>query len=297
MPDRRGGLASTALIAALILPCVAAPAEAGEQVGGEELRDLAERAATDPAARRELYQVRRVDGRTVDLRRALEGADQDSLRARFEALADGAGERRSAGASPEAARRDARRILAGRKFRPAPVPRPFHGVLRRMGEWLGPVLRPVGRLWDRLLDDVIGQTALALAVVGGAAVASLALARRRNSVGVRRAGREGYPGRHREEDPDELEQRADAAERAGQLELAFRLRFRAGLLRLDRAGALAYRPSLTTGELTRQLRSPTFDDLAGAFDEIAYGGRPAEEADLHAARRQWPMVLAQVGRR
>ena len=76
-------------------------------------------------------------------------------------------------------------------------------------------------------------------------------------------------------DPDELERQAAAAERAGDLAHAVRLRFVAGVLRLDRAGVIAYRSSLTTGQLRAALRSGSFAEIASAFDEITYGGRPA----------------------
>jgi hypothetical protein len=35
-----------------------------------------------------------------------------------------------------------------------------------------------------------------------------------------------------------------------------------------------------------------FDVLAFDFDEVVYGGRPAAAADLDAARRRWPEVVA-----
>ena len=55
------------------------------------------------------------------------------------------------------------------------------------------------------------------------------------------------------DDPQALERAAEAAERDGEWERAVRLRFRAGLLRLDRRKVLVYRPSLTTGEVARAL--------------------------------------------
>ena len=56
-----------------------------------------------------------------------------------------------------------------------------------------------------------------------------------------------------------------------------RLRFRAGLLRLDARELIEYRPSLTTGEVAETIVSPTFDRIGADFDEIAYGGRFARE--------------------
>ena len=63
-----------------------------------------------------------------------------------------------------------------------------------------------------------------------------------------------------------------------------RLRFRAGLLRLDRRRVIVYRPSLTTGEVARAIGSPAFAEVGDRFDAIAYGGRPAEQEDAEAAQ-------------
>ena len=92
----------------------------------------------------------------------------------------------------------------------------------------------------------------------------------------------------RDEDPRALERRADAAEAAGDLEAALRLRFRAGLLRLDARGAIEFRPSISTHEVRRALRSEDFDALAATFDDVVYGGRAADAADVAEARERWP---------
>src|SRR5207245_5848854 len=97
-------------------------------------------------------------------------------------------------------------------------------------------------------------------------------------------------------DPGRLERNADAAERQGDLDLALRLRFRAGLLRLDRKGAIRFRPSITSGQVARQLRLRDFDDLAIRFDAVAYGGRHASATDVGSARAKWPRVVEQAGR-
>jgi Domain of unknown function (DUF4129) len=76
-----------------------------------------------------------------------------------------------------------------------------------------------------------------------------------------------------------------------------RLRFRAGLLRLDRRKVLVYRPSLTTGEVARTLKVPAFDEVGSRFDEIAYGGREAQREDAKASEQGWKDVLTEVGRR
>ena len=100
-----------------------------------------------------------------------------------------------------------------------------------------------------------------------------------------------------DEDAAALERAADEAERAGDLERAVRLRFRAGLLRLGDRGAIRYRPSVTTGEVRRALASARFDDLAGTFEAVTYGGQVADPPAVESSRREWPRVLEETRRR
>jgi hypothetical protein len=194
------------------------------------------------------------------------------------------------GVDADDARRQARDILDERRYQPARVPRPFEGVL----EWLGDRLRPIGDLLDDLLSSGVGRVVLLAGLVALVAVVATVIAQRRSrtSVTVRRRGRGGIA--EESLDPTRLEREADAAEQRGDLERALRLRFRAGLLRLDDVGAIRFRPSLTSGQLARRLRQPAFDDLAITFDGVAYGGRPASPDDVRVARERWPRVLAEA---
>ena len=193
---------------------------------------------------------------------------------------------------PDRARDQAREILGGRRYKPADVPRPFEGAL----EWLGDRLRPIGDFFSRITESLPGKIALAAVLAGVVAVVALLVARRRTA-----ASATGGPSRRRSSDeradPGRLEREADAAERRGDLDVALRLRFRAGLLRLDRAGAIHFRPSITTGQVARRLRLPSFDDLAITFDAVAYGGRHASATDLQSARAEWPRVLERAAPR
>ena len=140
----------------------------------------------------------------------------------------------------------------------ASVPRPFAGLLR----WIGDRLQPVVDFFDGLAARIPGGRA-------GRSTRSSALlvllARRRcwracRSGAARpppcRAARARAP---RREDPAALEREADRAAAAGEWETAVRLRFRAGLLRLDAREVIEYRPSLTTGEVSDGVGSPAFD--------------------------------------
>lgn len=195
---------------------------------------------------------------------------------------------------PDAARREAEHILSDRRFRSSPTPRPLRGPLHWLGDRLDAVFRPIGRfisavpwpIWLMVMAGVIAVIVLML-VRGRQRRATIRAARARSE---RAHGVDG-------EDPDALESAADAAQRDGDLERAIRLRFRAGLLRLGARGAIRYRPSVTTGEVRHALASARFDELAGTFEAVTYGGRPADPPDVDAARREWPRVLEESGHR
>ena len=92
-------------------------------------------------------------------------------------------------------------------------------------------------------------------------------------------------------EPDRIEALAAEAETAGDFSRAVRLRFRAGLLRLDALDVLAFDPALTTGQIMRALRNEPFDGLASTFDRVVYGEMPATADDAATARTTWPIVL------
>jgi hypothetical protein len=192
-------------------------------------------------------------------------------------------------------RADARQILGERKYHGSHVPRPLHGFI----EWLGRHLHFLVRWFDWLGRHVPGGTNVVWAILAGfvvglAVLAAMRLARRSSL--RERAGAGVWARGERPEDPQALEQLADEAERRGDLEVALRLRFRAGLLRLGRAQVLELRPSITTVEVRRALRSRRFDGLARSFDEVVYGRRSPRADDLADARTEWPLVLEEARR-
>jgi hypothetical protein len=194
---------------------------------------------------------------------------------------------------PDQARDQAREILGGRRYKPADVPRPFEGTL----DWLGDRLRPIGDFFSRITESLVGKIVLAAQLAAVVAGIALLVARRRAAGDAGMGAGRGRAPRDESRDPGRLEREADAAEHSGDLDAAVRLRFRAGLLRLDRAGAISYRPSITSGQVARRLRLPAFDDLAVTFDAVAYGGRHASATDLSTARAAWSRVLEQAGDR
>jgi len=284
----RARAAGWALAACAALACLLPSEARADAVSGAQLRALAARAVDDPAALAQLRRVDRVDGRRVDVRGALRGATGRALDARLRTLAAPAAPARAPAAQ---ARAQARDILSQRRFTGTAVPGPFRGLL----DWIGDRLRAIADAIDALLPGGRGI----VWIVIGALVALIAaiVARRTLTRRIRAAAQAAAAAAPPRDDARELERRADAAEAAGDLEAALRLRFRAGLLRLDARGAIEFRPSISTYEVRRTLRSVDFDELAFDFDEVVYGGRPAAPADLESSRRRWPEVVAHADRR
>ena len=194
---------------------------------------------------------------------------------------------------PDSARAAARDILGGRQYRTSHTPRP----LRKPLNWLGDRLTGITHWIGRVLSHVPAWLLLLIALVAVGLAIAFVVSKVRATRGAADGGARGRAiDSSPIEDPAELERAADAAERAGQLDVAVRLRFRAGLLRLGDRGAIRYRPSVTTNEVRRVLGSETFDELARTFDEVTYGGRAAKPPDVDSARREWPRVVAGAGK-
>lgn len=196
-------------------------------------------------------------------------------------------------ASAEAASRLARSILSEGRFHQPSVPRPLHGLLRAIGDAVSApfnalngfvdtlgALFPggVAGVWGVLVIIVLGVTWMLATRRGGLRLTS-------GDDGAGAGAGERVEGAH------DLVAAAEAAERAGRLADAVRLRFRAGLVRLAERGTIATARSTTTADVARTLHSAQFDELARRFDEIVYGDSPPAPADVEAARREWPAVL------
>jgi hypothetical protein len=206
-----------------------------------------------------------------------------------------------AAVDPEHARDVARQILGGRRYKGSPVPRPLHGVLRWIGDRFASIAHWIGDRFSWLPGPPnlwgYGLAFATVALVTVFLVKALVDAQARS-----RAARLGADADHRRgallDDPAALELAAADAELHGDLALAVRLRFRAGLLRLDRdAHAISYRPSIPTSEVRAELSSPTFDGIADTFESVTYGGSDAEPDDTAEAKREWPRVLQAARRR
>jgi hypothetical protein len=193
------------------------------------------------------------------------------------------------------AREHARAILAEPRYHGSGVPRPLHGAL----VWVGRKLEPLAAPFHWLGRHLPGGNATVWALLAGLVIFVAVL------IAGHAAGRRG--GRRLEQleserlpsdaGPAQLERAADDAERSGDHELALRLRFRAGLLRLARARVIPLPDSVTSGQVRRLLRLREFDELARMHDEVVYGGRAASADDAALARVSWPHVLEAAGPR
>jgi hypothetical protein len=191
---------------------------------------------------------------------------------------------------PSEAQEAARRILAERRFRPPDVPRPLEGFFDPLGRAARDAWEAVVEALDDLLPGpravvwtVLG-VAVVLAAVGFAAWLSRRRAVRNADAPVGGPGPAGVDARR-------IEAMAAEAERAEDFASAIRLRFRAGLLRLEAAGRIRRAESTTSREVARRLRSPRFDHVAAIFDQVVYGGRPATAADAETSRAGWEALL------
>ncbi len=281
---RRARAAGRALAACAVLAACAPAAARADAVSGAQLRSLAQRAAADPAALAQLRRVDRVDGRRVDVAGALRGARGAALRARLRVLGEPPAAARPQG-DPRAQARD---ILSQSRFTGTRVPGPFRGLI----DWLGDRVRSLLDRLDIWLPG--GRKVLWLSLAALVGLIAVVVARRTLTRRVRAATVAAAAAAPPRDSARELERRADAAEAGGDLALALRLRFRAGLLRLDAGGAIEFRPSISTYEVRRTLRSSDFDALASDFDDVVYGGRPAAADDLEASRRRWPAVVSEA---
>ncbi len=272
--------------AALLALGIAAGPAAGAEVDAAAFAELAARAAAgDPAALDDLLDVDAVDGRPVDAA-GLVGPDDQGRPGRLRALAAGP---ESSPPDAEAARAAAAAILAERRFGGPGVIGGTRSLWARLVDLLDDMAR-------RIFLGTAGDSSLllltAIAVVVASAIIGYRLARRHGRAGERTA----RPGDHHAPvaaaQPSALEDAAEQAERAGDYVAAIRLRFQAGLLRLDRRGLVRLDPALTTGRLARIVAAPGIDGVTRQFDEVVYGGRPATATDATAARSGWEQVLA-----
>ncbi|MDA8393176.1 MAG: hypothetical protein M0Z87_10385 [Actinomycetota bacterium] len=187
-------------------------------------------------------------------------------------------------------RRQAEVILSSPRFRVATLPRPLAGPLRALGGMLRSALA-----WVHLPSLEGGGSVVAwAAVVLAAAVVLVAIAAVLRLVRQLQRGPARSPRVDRGKtgpDPAVLEERARVAEAAGDLTLAYRLRFQAGLVKLETSGGVPRARTMTSRQLSARLRDPTFDGLAAGLEQMVFAGRPATPAEVSRSVHEWRTVV------
>lgn len=185
----------------------------------------------------------------------------------------------------------AKNILADPKYA-GDTPTLLERLLGPVYDWLEWMIAFVTEMLTRVLQFLAGLfTTDVMTLVGpilvllSAVAAAFILARRRARDIQRRETIERIL--ELGSDPTELEALAAAAEDAGDFSEAIRLRFVAGLLRLDVSGVIDFYPGLPNGAISEKLGDPTFSRLANQFDEVVYGQRTASKAGAERATADW----------
>jgi hypothetical protein len=202
------------------------------------------------------------------------------------------------------ARREAHQILSGSQYqrRPQRTFDPLGGVIRTVGRWLGDVFYPPAHwIWHHFLSPVSGDFANAFGsfwpVVAGLLLMIIGILIGRYAISKRQRIDTGPPGANpifMSEDPQQLDLLAEGAEGRRDWHEAIRLRFRAGILRLDRTGAIDRGTTKTTRQISAALGSPTFDALSVDLEAIVYAGAPATAEQADRAREGWPIVVSEA---
>ncbi len=163
----------------------------------------------------------------------------------------------------------------------------FDRFLAQARAWLAELLgRAIATLGGTRNAALVAMLVVAVAGIGGFAF----LARRRTrsieaTANLERILSDGG-------DPADFDGLATLADRDGRFDDSIRYRFVAGLLRLDLAGRITFRPGLTTGQVVDELADERFASLARDFEEITYGGRDATAAMRDRAIEGWRTVLS-----
>ena len=235
-----------------------------------------------------LGEVTSVNGVPVDMERMLDGEPVDRRTDTLERLfSPGDVLPFTTRIDPEAARTVASEVLEQSTF-DVPTESAFDRFLAQAQAWLAEALfRLVSALGGARNAGLIALVIVALAGLAGFAF----LARRRTATIERTTNLERILAEGG--NPEEYERLAALADREGRFSDSIRYRFVAGLLRLDLAGRITFRPGLTTGQVVDDLGDERFARLARQFEDVAYGGREATEEMRDRSIEEWRTILGE----
>lgn len=235
-----------------------------------------------------LGEITSVDGIPVDMDRMLDDGSTAHRTEALESLFSPDGDLPFAiRIDPDTARSVASEVLEQSKY-DLPTESAFDRFLAQAQAWLAEALAGlVAALGGARSAGLIALAIVALAGLGGFAF----LARRRTAAIERKTSLERIFAEGG--DPDEYDRLAALADREGRFSASIRYRFVAGLLRLDIAGRITFRPGITTGQIVDELGDERFTHLARQFEDVAYGGRDATLEMRDRSIEEWSAILGE----
>jgi hypothetical protein len=184
---------------------------------------------------------------------------------------------------------EARKILAGKKYRDTEVDAPLNGPLSRVGKGIRSGFRRIGDFFDAIVPGgpIIQNLLLAVLVVA-AAVLLVRYVLRLQSKRTLRAQTKAEPA----VPLGHWDKLADEAHAMGDYRTAIVYRFRGGISRLEH-GPQPAAARLTNGVLASQAPA-TFPPLGTTFDAVRYGSEEGTVTAADASKQQWPNVVAEI---
>jgi hypothetical protein len=277
---------SRILVCSIALLCLSTPVTAQAETTDEAVMLLESAASGDSGALERARRIESIDRVPVNMAALLEAVDADPTRAaeilRAGVIVDPGPEVAEAAAS----------ILSQERFSQASSGS-LERWLDRIGSWIADRLaRLSGGNGSARRANVLAITAVLALVALAAAVAT----KRRAAVVHERITLDRLIEQEGA-DPVLIEREAMIAAAAGDYARSIRLRFVAGILRLDQQGVIHYTKGLTTGEIARAVDDPVFLELQVDFDRVVYGDQPADHVTEQRSESGWRRLLEEVRQR
>jgi hypothetical protein len=198
--------------------------------------------------------------------------------------------------TPEEAQEKARKILEEDRFRgdggppPGRAPQPFKAPLSWLGDQLRKVFEPLGRLFARIGNGGPIGWILLVGLIG-VLVVIIAKWWARRTVNSKKDSTKKVKLSKR---IAELEQAAKDAAEAGRYAEAIRLRFQAGLLRLEDDGRVTKVERKPNADVVAAVPAQSLRPLANLHDRLAYSEDDASKDDLDRAVVAIDSVIAEA---
>jgi hypothetical protein len=193
--------------------------------------------------------------------------------------------------SPEEARKAAREILSGKKYRDSEVDTPLDRPLGSVGRVVRNVFGKIAEWFGAIVPggQVVQYFVLFILVVVAAVLLGRFLVK--------------YVGRKKPSTQTDLEPQrsatywdrlADEAYAKGDFRSAIVFRFRSGISRLERGP----RPGVSheQNQTIAAIAPTSFPPIGSAFDAVRYGNAPGSAADADQSKSGWPTVVSEVQR-